>query len=182
MRLDVVIENALELLGKLQSSGYELAAVETSVHAVDLFDWQPRFLANPCEDVPSPEPAPRAVARIALAPHLARGIDVLPDLSRRTPVVDPDDHHLFVSLGCAAENLALAAMARGCRGDPMFDDAGVLDCIDLIRELAGRYDHRVGDAPKAAEILEAHQKPNMLPKAERRELAGISQRDLPGDI
>ena len=35
--------NALELLGKLQSSGYELAAVETSVHAVDLFDWQPRF-------------------------------------------------------------------------------------------------------------------------------------------
>ena len=38
-------------------------------------------------------------------------IDVLPDFSRRTPVVDPDDHHLFVSLGGAAENLALAATA-----------------------------------------------------------------------
>ena len=24
-------------------AGYELAAIETSVHAVDLFDWQPRF-------------------------------------------------------------------------------------------------------------------------------------------
>ena len=43
-------------------------------------------------------------------------IDILPDFSRRTPVVDPDDHHIFVSLGCAAENLALAAAARGRPG------------------------------------------------------------------
>ena len=48
-------------------------------------------------------------------------IDVLPDFSRRTPVVDPDDHHLFVSLGGAAENLALAATARGRRGDLSFN-------------------------------------------------------------
>lgn len=27
----------------LRSRGYEIAAIETSVHAVDLFDWQPRF-------------------------------------------------------------------------------------------------------------------------------------------
>jgi 23S rRNA (guanosine2251-2'-O)-methyltransferase len=27
----------------LRASGYELAAVETGTHAVDLFDWQPRF-------------------------------------------------------------------------------------------------------------------------------------------
>jgi len=27
----------------LRSRGYEIAAVETSVHAVDLFDWMPRF-------------------------------------------------------------------------------------------------------------------------------------------
>ncbi|MAY63779.1 MAG: Tat pathway signal protein [Rhizobiales bacterium] len=39
------------------------------------------------------------------------GITIAPDLSRHTPVVDPDDHHLHVSLGCAAENLALAAEA-----------------------------------------------------------------------
>ena len=41
----------------------------------------------------------------------ANGIDILPDFSRRTPIVDPDDHHLFVSLGCAAENAAIAANA-----------------------------------------------------------------------
>jgi len=43
-------------------------------------------------------------------------IDILPDPSRRTPVVDPDDHHLFVSLGCAAENLAIAGTASGAAG------------------------------------------------------------------
>jgi hypothetical protein len=41
---------------------------------------------------------------------------ILPDLSRRCPEVDPDNHHLFASLGCAAENLMLAAAAAGLRG------------------------------------------------------------------
>jgi nitroreductase len=50
-------------------------------------------------------------------------IEILPDLGRRTPVVDPDDHHLFVSLGCAAENLALAAVARGRPGTLSFSPA-----------------------------------------------------------
>ena len=53
----------------------------------------------------------------------ANRIDILPDFSRRTPVVDPDDHHLFVSLGCAAENLALACGARERPGELHFDPA-----------------------------------------------------------
>lgn len=40
-------------------------------------------------------------------------VDILPDFARRTPVVDPDDHHLYVTLGCAAENLVIAANASG---------------------------------------------------------------------
>ncbi|SHH33364.1 Acg family FMN-binding oxidoreductase [Marivita hallyeonensis] len=40
-------------------------------------------------------------------------VSILPDLTRRTEVVDPDDHHLYVSLGCAAENLVIAAAATG---------------------------------------------------------------------
>ncbi|MGJ5020237.1 Acg family FMN-binding oxidoreductase [Bradyrhizobium oligotrophicum] len=48
-------------------------------------------------------------------------IEILPDLSRRTAVVDPDDHHLFVSLGCAATNLAIAAAASGRRGEVAID-------------------------------------------------------------
>ena len=50
-------------------------------------------------------------------------ISIIPDLSRRCPAVDPDDHHLFVSLGCAAENLAQAARAHGLRAEPRFDAA-----------------------------------------------------------
>lgn len=40
-------------------------------------------------------------------------VTILPDMTRRTAVVDPDDHHLYVSLGCAAENLIIAARAHG---------------------------------------------------------------------
>jgi 23S rRNA (guanosine2251-2'-O)-methyltransferase len=36
------VEPAQTLAG-LRQAGYEIAAIETSVHAVDLFDWQPRF-------------------------------------------------------------------------------------------------------------------------------------------
>lgn len=48
-------------------------------------------------------------------------IAILPDPTRRTPVVDPEDHHVFVSLGCAAENLMLAAGASGRAGEIVFD-------------------------------------------------------------
>lgn len=36
-----------------------------------------------------------------------------PDYTRRLPVVDPDDHALFISLGCALENLVVAANHMG---------------------------------------------------------------------
>lgn len=59
-------------------------------------------------------------------------VRILPDFGRRTPVVDPDDHHLYVSLGCAAENLALAARRHGrdcamlLRSD---GDGTAIDCM-----------------------------------------------------
>ena len=53
-----------------------------------------------------------------------RSISILPDLARRCPAVDPDDHHVFVSLGCATENLVQAALAHGLKGEAQFDTAG----------------------------------------------------------
>ena len=53
------------------------------------------------------------------------GIDVEPDLARRTPVVDPDDHHLWASLGCATENLVQAALAFGRHAAVRVDGSGV---------------------------------------------------------
>lgn len=43
-------------------------------------------------------------------------IGIVPDFSRATPAVDPDNHHLWVSLGCAAENLSIAGNAAGRPG------------------------------------------------------------------
>ncbi|MEZ5714955.1 MAG: Tat pathway signal protein [Paracoccaceae bacterium] len=56
-------------------------------------------------------------------------VAILPDFTRRTEVVDPDDHHLFVSLGCAAENLIVAAGANGRLADLRFEGAegGTID-------------------------------------------------------
>lgn len=50
-----------------------------------------------------------------------RGIRIARDVARRLPVVDPDDHHLFASLGCAAEHDGPIwscgwDMERSCRG------------------------------------------------------------------
>jgi hypothetical protein len=53
-----------------------------------------------------------------------QAISILPDLSRRCPIVDPDDHHLYVSLGCAAENLIHAAQAQGLSATCTFDATG----------------------------------------------------------
>ena len=55
-----------------------------------------------------------------------KSISIFPDFSRRTPAVDPDDHHLFVSLGCAAENLVQAALANGLKADVRLDAAAAV--------------------------------------------------------
>ena len=48
-------------------------------------------------------------------------VTILPDFTRRTDVVDPDAHHLYVSIGCAAENLIIAAKANGRAADPTIE-------------------------------------------------------------
>lgn len=42
-------------------------------------------------------------------------ITILPDYHRVLPVADPDNHELFISLGCALENLVVAAEHFGYR-------------------------------------------------------------------
>jgi hypothetical protein len=50
-----------------------------------------------------------------------RSILMVPDPGRRLPAVDPDDHHVFASLGCAVENMVQAARAFGLRAVPSYD-------------------------------------------------------------
>jgi hypothetical protein len=67
-----------------------------------------------------------------------RAITIFADRSRRCPAVDPDEHHVFVSLGCATENLVHAALAHGLKAEAAFD---------LTREVI-----RVTLAPTRAEV------------------------------
>lgn len=69
------------------------------------------------------------------------GIGILPDLSRHLPAVDPDNHHLFASLGCAAENLAIASAMRGRPGMMAYsaDNGGEVS-----------FEYGGGSAPEAA--------------------------------
>lgn len=94
------------------------------------------------------------------------GIDILPDLSRRLSAVDPDNHHLFVSLGCASENLSIAAAMSGKSGAQSFDaanggsikfqfgdgplpEAALFDAISKRQSTRGTFD---GKSPSASDL------------------------------
>ena len=66
--------------------------------------------------------------RFKLSPS---GIDIIPDVARRLSAVDPDDHHLFASLGCAGENLAIASAMRALPGELTFssENGGALNFV-----------------------------------------------------
>jgi len=66
------------------------------------------------------------------------GILIEPDFSRRCPAVDPDDHHLYASLGCAVENLLIAAPAMSLKGHHSRDSASSGIRIDLEQAPAAR--------------------------------------------
>jgi hypothetical protein len=65
-------------------------------------------------------------------------IVVAPDLTRRCPAVDPDDHHLFASLGCAAENMVQAAPMLGFNAVARFDASSNRVMIELAPVSAAR--------------------------------------------
>ena len=66
----------------------------------------------------------------------SRSIAIRPDFGRRCPVVDPDDRHLFVSLGCAAENLVQAAAAHGFMGHAQPGEDAVEVLLEPMRPAA----------------------------------------------
>lgn len=61
-------------------------------------------------------------------------IDIYPDYSRRVPIIDPDDRELWISLGCALENLLVAARATGYTAEVAYPDAEDVICVRLAAE------------------------------------------------
>ncbi len=84
---------------------------------------------------------------------LADSIVIAPDYARRCQAVDPDDSHLFRSLGCAAENLVHAAAADGFAAQVRFDAAQDAVLVAFERSAAAQRDNL------AAAILESASRP-----------------------
>lgn len=59
-------------------------------------------------------------------------IRIVPDFTRRCPMVDPDDHHLYVSLGCAAENIVQAAASKGWNAAVEVRNSGNGHSVDVM--------------------------------------------------
>ena len=110
--------------------------------------------------------------------HAAEDGDVrlLPDFGRRLSVVDPDDHHLFVSLGCAAENFSIAARALGWSGETSPDPQDGLrvqlskavaapeplfDAIFRRQSTRALYDGRAAPPQELAALAEAGARPSV---------------------
>jgi hypothetical protein len=122
----------------------------------------------------------------------SNAVDILPDVSRRTPAVDPDDHHLFVTLGCAAENLAIAAAATGRPGETVISAEGVrykfsagpvqqsplVEAIQKRQSTRGAYDGRAVPAQDLARLERAGAAPGvrLILVTDRAKMAAI--RDL----
>jgi hypothetical protein len=54
---------------------------------------------------------------------LENAIEIHPDHSRRLPAVDPHERELWISLGCALENLCIAARASGYAPEVTYPDS-----------------------------------------------------------
>lgn len=59
-------------------------------------------------------------------------IRIVPDFTRRCPMVDPHDHHLYVSLGCAAENIVQAAASKGWNAAVEVRNSGNGHSVDVM--------------------------------------------------
>ncbi len=74
----------------------------------------------------------------------ADSIEISPDPARRLPVVDPQDRELWISLGCALENLLVAARATGYSAEVTYPDAAEVIRVQLAP-----------DTPQAGPLFDA---------------------------
>jgi TAT (twin-arginine translocation) pathway signal sequence len=61
-------------------------------------------------------------------------IEIHPDYARRLSIVDPNDRELWISLGCALENLLVAARATGFAPEVTYPDSADFIHVDLTAQ------------------------------------------------
>ncbi|NDV68891.1 nitroreductase [Dysgonomonas sp. 25] len=66
-------------------------------------------------------------------------IQILPNYDKSLPVVDPDNRELFISLGCAAENLRIAASHKGYAAALDISEEGIIT-VNLTKDASVEVD------------------------------------------
>lgn len=102
-------------------------------------------------------------------------IRLLPDYSRRLPVVDPDDRELFISLGCAVENLIIAAENLGYMTEVQyFPKDEPMDCIRInLKPFTSNADEHLYKAIPVRQSTHSEYDGNPIPNADLRQLEKI---------
>ena len=77
----------------------------------------------------------------------ADAITISPDFRKRLPVVDPADRELFISLGCAAENLRIAASHYGYASTTAVNPTGAIT-VSLTPAPSARLDPLFAQIPR----------------------------------
>jgi nitroreductase len=104
-------------------------------------------------------------------------LQIHPDFSRSLPVVDPDNHALYISLGCAAENAILAAKGEGlCPELSLEQDAAGITFINLRLAEADpvRYDPLL-EFVESRQVTRSAYRDQAVPDRELEELVDASR-------
>jgi nitroreductase len=105
-------------------------------------------------------------------------IDILPDFSRRLPVVDPDDHALFISLGAALENLTIAAKQRGLAPHTDYFPAHAADSLVVrLLPMSGPDESELFRAIPERQSTRSTYDGTPIPTADLRQLEAASVQD-----
>lgn len=104
---------------------------------------------------------------------------IYPDYSRRLPVVDPDDHALFISMGCALENLIIAADHMGYGANvEFFPPNEEKDCIRVtINNEKDEFDPDLFNAIPDRQATRSKYDGRQIPAEDLEKLKQVSKQD-----
>jgi hypothetical protein len=107
--------------------------------------------------------------RFAIHEH---AIAIYPDFARRVPVVDPHDRELWISLGCALENLLVAARTLGYAPDVTYPEAE--NAIHVRLSTAAAHGDPLFDAIPLRQTTRSAYDGQPIPRADLRQVQAVA--------
>ena len=104
-------------------------------------------------------------------------IRITPDISRRLPVVDPNDRELWISLGCAMENLSVAAHAAGLDTKEVYFPQGEDSLVVALQQGAHASDQDLAKAISSRQCNRSAYDGKEIPQSQIQSLLGLTTED-----